>query len=123
MDDYNDFFQKTMQLLLLEETKKTITKNGLNQLKSKNFNDNLKCEVCPITLENFNENDKIIELPCNHIFKEKGILRWLKEEHNCCPVCRKEIEGQEKIELENFLNLEKSALLNTTNIIAINNLN
>ena len=123
MDDYNDFFQKTMQLLLLEETKKTITKNGLNQLKSKNFNDNLKCEVCPITLENFNENDKIIELPCNHIFKEKGILSWLKEEHNCCPVCRKEIEGQEKIELENFLNLEKSALLNTTNIIAINNLN
>ena len=123
MDDYNDFFQKTMRLLLLEETKKTITKDGLNQLKSKNFNDNLKCEVCPITLENFSENDKIIELPCNHIFKEKGILRWLKEEQNCCPVCRKEIEGQEKIELENFLNLEKSALLNTTNIIAINNLN
>ena len=26
MDDHNDFFQKTMQLLLLEETKKTITK-------------------------------------------------------------------------------------------------
>ena len=45
MDDYNDFFQKTMRLLLLEETKKTITKDGLNQLKSKNFNDNLKCEV------------------------------------------------------------------------------
>ena len=118
MDDYNDFFHKTMQLLLLEETKKTITKDGLNQLKSKKFNDSIKCEVCPITIENFNENDDILELPCNHIFKEKGILRWLKEEHNCCPVCRKEIQGEEKIELEKFLNLEKEALLNITNIRA-----
>ena len=121
MDDYNDFFQKTMQLLLLEETKKTITKRGLNQLKSKKFNDCIKSAVCPITLEHFNENDEIIELPCNHIFKEKSILRWLKEEHNCCPVCRKEIQGEEKIELEKFLNLEKLALLNTTNIKAFIN--
>ena len=118
MDDYNDFFQKTMRLLLLEQTKKTITKDGLNQLKFIKFNNELKCEKCPITLENFKENDSIIELPCSHKFKEKGIIRWLKEQHNCCPVCRKEVPGEEKIELEKILNLEKHVLLNTTNIKA-----
>ena len=75
MDDYNDFFQKTMQLLLLEQTKKTITKDGLNQLNSKKFNDSIKCEVCPITLENFNENDEI------HITGDFGQEKYLLDDN------------------------------------------
>ena len=46
---------------------------------------------CPISLQKFEDEDKIIKLKCGHIFKEEYIKEWLSESSNKCPVCREEI--------------------------------
>ena len=46
---------------------------------------------CPISMKDFEYNDKIIVLPCNHIFSEAPIKDWLIKSSNSCPVCRKVI--------------------------------
>uniref|UniRef100_A0A6C0KHG6 RING-type E3 ubiquitin transferase n=1 Tax=viral metagenome TaxID=1070528 RepID=A0A6C0KHG6_9ZZZZ len=43
---------------------------------------------CPITLRNFEEEDHIIELPCNHIFDTQAIIQWVCTPKFTCPVCR-----------------------------------
>ena len=117
MDDYNDFFMKTMELLLRKD-KKTISSNGLKQLKNIKFTEDMKEETCPISLEKFKEGEEITGLPCNHKYKEKYILKWLKEEKNCCPVCRYELCG-ETDQIGNILGLEKETILNITNVKAL----
>jgi NAD(P)H-nitrite reductase large subunit len=43
---------------------------------------------CPISLEDFSENEEIMEIiGCGHIFKTNNLLEWLSRESNC-PVCR-----------------------------------
>ena len=52
------------------------------------FTDEIKEKCCPITLEDFNENETILQINnCNHIFSKKAILKWF-ENHNNCPLCR-----------------------------------
>ena len=46
---------------------------------------------CPISLQKFEDEDKIIKLKCGHIFKEEYIKEWLSESSNKCPVCREEV--------------------------------
>jgi hypothetical protein len=47
--------------------------------------------ACPISLENFNENDQVLVIRhCNHIFSNTGLHLWFRT--NCrCPVCRYDI--------------------------------
>jgi len=47
--------------------------------------------ACPISLENFNENDQVLVIrQCNHIFTDAGLHSWFRT--NCrCPVCRYDI--------------------------------
>lgn len=45
---------------------------------------------CPITLENFQKNQKIFKTKCGHIFGKKAFLKWIKT-HNTCPTCRIEL--------------------------------
>ena len=59
----------------------------LSKCSYKLFDSSYSIKECPISLEEFKEDDKIIELPCNHIFNENNIKNWLKEKPNC-PVCR-----------------------------------
>ena len=47
-------------------------------------------EVCPISTDVFEENDKVIRLNCNHVFKEMEIRQWVSES-STCPCCRREI--------------------------------
>lgn len=49
--------------------------------------------ACPITLENFNENDQVLVIRhCNHIFNNTGLISWFTS--NCrCPVCRYDIRN------------------------------
>jgi hypothetical protein len=120
MDNYNDFLKKTIELLLLDETKKIISIEGLNQLKNIKYTDDMKLEMCPIDLDFFNENEEILQLPCRHKFKKKLILKWLTEEQNCCPVCRYEVCGEE-LDIKKILDLENIILLHITNLNAILN--
>ncbi len=110
----NDFYRNMMRLLLTptgdnsienilieslnEKPKyiKIISKEGLKELKHIKYDNSYDCKICPITMTNFEENEEIIKLPCNHIFKKDSILQWLNEESNKCPVCRKELSFKEK---------------------------
>jgi hypothetical protein len=43
---------------------------------------------CPISLEEFNENDSVCQIKhCGHIFKRSPLMRWF-ERYSSCPVCR-----------------------------------
>ena len=46
--------------------------------------------------EPFQENDDIIELPCNHCFFVEPIMKWLTEDSCECPVCRYKFDSMEK---------------------------
>ena len=45
---------------------------------------------CVICQEQYKVGDKVIRLPCGHIFHEECALQWLQK-HNTCPYCRKEL--------------------------------
>ena len=40
----------------------------------------------------FDEEEEIVELECNHCFNEDAIKKWLKEEKAECPVCRYQLK-------------------------------
>ena len=83
--------------------KKIITKNAYNKLQQIKFNSNntnLKNNKCPIYYLDFEENEEITILPCNHCFNSEAIKKWLFEENNECPVCRTELEYEE-VRIEN----------------------
>ena len=46
---------------------------------------------CPICLEEFKDNESVIELPCKHVFHKPCIKQWFKNNYSC-PTCRKKIE-------------------------------
>ena len=71
----------------------------LNKCKYKLFDSSCSIKECPISLEEFKEGDKIIELPCNHIFNEINIKNWLKEKPNC-PVCRMTLKSNENVDVD-----------------------
>ena len=43
---------------------------------------------CMITLDEFQDDDDILVLPCNHVFKIDEITDWLKDNSYKCPICR-----------------------------------
>jgi hypothetical protein len=47
--------------------------------------------TCPISLENFNENDRVLIIRhCRHVFSNSALISWFRS--NCrCPVCRYDI--------------------------------
>lgn len=47
---------------------------------------------CPILCVDFEENDEITCLPCNHCFNSGAIEKWLTEEKSECPICRLELD-------------------------------
>ncbi|VVU94534.1 Ring finger domain [seawater metagenome] len=78
------------------------------------FNINVNyCDSCSICLDEFQEGDIAVILPCHHIFHKDCLEPWLLKE-NSCPNCRingkisidqlsqQEIERQEKKNKENI---------------------
>ena len=77
--------------------KKVLDEKGLEQIESVIYNstefpDN---KQCPISFLDFKQGDKISKLPCNHIFHEESILKWLENEQANCPVCRYKLSSKE----------------------------
>ncbi|XP_068605268.1 E3 ubiquitin-protein ligase RNF126-like isoform X1 [Brachionichthys hirsutus] len=48
---------------------------------------------CPVCKEDFREDERVRQLPCNHLFHNDCIVPWL-ERHDTCPVCRMSLSGQ-----------------------------
>ena len=53
------------------------------------YTTDLSYNVCPISLEDFVENEEVCQIKqCGHIFKKNSIMRWFSASHVHCPVCR-----------------------------------
>ena len=82
--------------------KKVISDNGKKELKKLQFkknDDNYKNDICPIIQTEFDDNEIITQLPCQHCFNTEAITRWLEKEKAECPICRFELDYDEiKIE-------------------------
>jgi hypothetical protein len=52
-------------------------------------------DMCGIWQEEFEEDEDIKILPCNHAFKADAIMKWLEEEKAECPVCRFSLKSKE----------------------------
>ena len=77
--------------------KKVLSEIGQGQLTHSLFKDSSKNNTsCPIFFNEFKEDDEIIQLPCLHCFSPDAINKWLNEEGAHCPVCRYELESEEK---------------------------
>ena len=57
-------------------------------LSERIFVSEIKELCCPICLEEYNNNNKIIKLNCDHIFHKHCIKEWFEKKDNC-PNCRK----------------------------------
>jgi hypothetical protein len=70
------------------------------EVKIKNIStleeNNKKCTIC---LENFNSKEKVIILPCIHIFHRPCISDWMENKKNC-PICKFKLT-KENIEQKN----------------------
>ncbi|XP_019087629.1 PREDICTED: E3 ubiquitin ligase BIG BROTHER-like [Camelina sativa] len=57
------------------------------QKKKKFVANDTQCSIC---LVDYEKGDKMITLPCKHIYHKDCISRWLKENRVCC-VCKREV--------------------------------
>ena len=95
----------------MSKYKNIISEEGLTQLKyikytfNENENNNIYNKSCPIMMYEFEENQEIIQLPCNHCYDPDAIKKWVNEEKAECPVCRYKLKSKEiKIECNNNSN-------------------
>jgi len=99
-------FQNVLNNSLMEKKayKKVISDKGKDTLKEIIYDDSkYETTECVISMDEFHNGDKIIQLPCNHIFHKKSIKTWLCEESHKCPVCRYELDFKEIKNDENFI--------------------
>jgi hypothetical protein len=76
--------------------KKVLSEKGEEQLKEIIYQkENFDTDQCVISMEDFNDGDTVIQLPCGHIFHPESIKTWLKEESSKCPICRYELKFDE----------------------------
>ena len=74
------------------EEKRVISDKGKEQLLYTNYDKIIHSETnCPITFEEFKEDEIIIKLPCSHYFSKKAIETWLFEKSAYCPLCKFEL--------------------------------
>ena len=52
-----------------------------------------KSETCTICIDDFEEGERVIELPCKHAFHPKCITPWLKKSSEC-PNCKTKITAR-----------------------------
>jgi len=77
-----------------EDVKVTVPENIFNTFKTtlltnKNIN-NYKDKSCNICIEEFNLNEILTTLKCNHFFHKNCIKEWLTKQSKKCPICRNE---------------------------------
>lgn len=69
--------------------KNVLSECGEKELTKIKFNPEVhKQSSCPIMQMDFEPNEEITKLPCDHYFNTEAIERWLKKEKAECPICR-----------------------------------
>ena len=61
--------------------------NQMIEKKELKFTNELNDKNCSICLDEFNENELLFQLICNHYYHKKCIHDWLQK-NKSCPLCR-----------------------------------
>jgi len=71
-----------------EDVKLVLTEEEFNKLEKIKILENTE-EICPICKIDYDENDTLVKLPCDHSFHEDCIKIWLTRHSYKCPTCRR----------------------------------
>lgn len=106
--------------------KNVVSEKGKEQLKkikySKDVCNNTSCAILHI---DFEEDEEIIVLPCNHGFNSEAITKWVSDEKAECPICRFKLDSiEKKNETNNSTNasVQPPVYTPSINITNINNI-
>ena len=90
-EEFNRIKEEVLRRIRINENNNEIN-NILKQLPvnkiediSKLNDENKRCVIC---LEDFQNNDKSIYLPCFHLFHEKCLTDWINVKKGFCPLYR-----------------------------------
>ena len=84
----NQFNQVNMEPVKLTVSKTELDKIPLVEFQSLSHDIKQMNDGCPICQSNYESNDKVRHLKCNHVFHSECIDKWLLENSYTCPVCR-----------------------------------
>ena len=65
----------------------------LSRLRTIRGSDLVDLKDCQVCFEKFVDDDKILKLPCKHLYHKDCIEPWFRT-HNTCPVCRQEMPSE-----------------------------
>ena len=72
---------------LLQNESNPQRQNQMIEKKELKFTNELNDKNCSICLDEFNENELLFQLICNHYYHKKCIHDWLQK-NKSCPLCR-----------------------------------
>lgn len=52
------------------------------------FDNTIEQKECPIDMDEFQQGEELLRLPCSHLFRKSAILNWLENQNAQCPICR-----------------------------------
>ena len=69
----------------VEHKREGLTKKQIKKLKT--FVVEKETGECSICIDEYQKNQSLCKLNCNHVFHTKCLKKWFAE-HNSCPICR-----------------------------------
>lgn len=95
---FSNLFNSLSRGLNMEDVTIALKNEELNALKKERYYDIkiknpalAKYTTCNICLDEYNDDSHCIILPCEHIYHNECITKWLGQNSNKCPVCKKEV--------------------------------
>ena len=75
-----------------------LSEKGKSQIEFKKFNQQDFSDqlTCPITQDEFKNDQIVAQLPCQHIFEKEAIMTWVQKENASCPSCRFKLDSIEE---------------------------
>lgn len=74
----------------LNDVKVTLTKEQFDKFEKKKVSESNKLTNCSICMDNYELDEIIVTLKCNHVYHENCIENWLCNQKVTCPICRKD---------------------------------
>jgi hypothetical protein len=75
---------------ILEPVAVALADECLEELKERVLEEKIE-GMCMICFDEFNVEQTVLELPCNHLYHKDCIVPYFKEHSNKCPTCRCEV--------------------------------